>query len=64
MTKVVDPRWYERNKHIFPASVWTEFDPNTDYSNMVRWDMGGNAFFSVDPPSRQSALAAPVLEIV
>ncbi|CUS12157.1 unnamed protein product [Tuber aestivum] len=45
MTKVVDRRWYERNKHIFPASVWTEFDPNTDYSNMVRRDMGGNAFF-------------------
>ncbi|RPA92270.1 XAP5-domain-containing protein [Choiromyces venosus 120613-1] len=45
MTKVVDRRWYERNKHIFPASVWTEFDPNMDYSNMVRRDMGGNAFF-------------------
>lgn len=45
MTKVVDRRWYERNKHIFPASVWTEFDPNTDYSNMVRRDMGGNAYF-------------------
>ena len=23
MTKVVDRRWYGRNKHIFPASVWT-----------------------------------------
>lgn len=45
MTKVVDRRWYERNKHIFPASVWTEFDPNTDYRNMVRRDQGGNAFF-------------------
>jgi len=45
MTKVVDHRWYERNKHIFPTSVCTEFDPNMDYSNMVRRDMGGNAFF-------------------
>jgi len=41
-----------------------EFDPNTAYSNMVRWDMGGNAFFSVEPPSRQSSLAAPGLEMV
>lgn len=33
MTKVhvVDRSWYERNKHIFPASIWTDFDPNTDY---------------------------------
>ncbi|PWW71679.1 XAP5-domain-containing protein [Tuber magnatum] len=33
MTKVVDP------------CGWMEFDPNTDYSYMVRRDMGGNAFF-------------------
>jgi protein FAM50 len=45
MTKVVDRRWYERNKHIFPASIWTEFDPNMDYKGMVRRDLGGNAFF-------------------
>ncbi|KAI9832215.1 MAG: hypothetical protein M1826_002219 [Phylliscum demangeonii] len=45
MTKVVDRRWYERNKHIFPASVWEEFDPEKDYSNAVRRDAGGNAFF-------------------
>jgi len=44
MTNMVDRRWYELNKHIFPESVWTEFDPNTDYSNMVRRDMGGNAY--------------------
>ena len=41
-----------------------EFDPNTDNSNMVRRHMGGNALFSVEPPSRQSALAAPGLEMV
>lgn len=45
MTKVVDRRWYERNKHIFPASVWEEFDPIKDYSNGTRKDAEGNAFF-------------------
>ena len=44
-TKVVDRRWYERNKHIFPASVWEEFDPGKDYVNDVRKDAEGNAFF-------------------
>ncbi|KAL8958987.1 MAG: hypothetical protein Q9193_004063 [Seirophora villosa] len=44
-TKVVDRRWYERNKHIFPASVWEEFDPSRDYSKGMRRDAQGNAFF-------------------
>jgi protein FAM50 len=44
-TKVVDRRWYERNKHIFPASVWQEFDPEKDYQREVKRDLGGNAFF-------------------
>jgi len=44
-TKVVDRRWYERNKHIFPASVWDEFDPGKDYAKGVRKDGEGNAFF-------------------
>jgi protein FAM50 len=44
-TKVVDRRWYERNKHIFPASVWQEFDPEKDYQSEVKRDVGGNAFF-------------------
>jgi protein FAM50 len=44
-TKVVDRRWYERNKHIFPASVWQEFDPEKDYEKEVKRDAGGNAFF-------------------
>ena len=29
--KVVERRWYERNKHIFPASRWEIFDPAKDY---------------------------------
>lgn len=44
-TKVVDRRWYERNKHIYPASTWEEFDAEKDYANTVRRDQGGNAFF-------------------
>ncbi|CAI4213135.1 unnamed protein product [Parascedosporium putredinis] len=38
-------RWYERNKHIYPASLWQEFDPEKDYQNQIRRDLGGNAFF-------------------
>ena len=45
LTKVVDRRWYERNKHIFPASVWEEFDPGKDYTKGRRRDAEGNAFF-------------------
>ncbi|KJZ79507.1 hypothetical protein HIM_00976 [Hirsutella minnesotensis 3608] len=45
MTKVVDRRWYARNKHIYPASTWQEFDPEKDYVNEIRKDMGGNTFF-------------------
>ncbi|KAK9419356.1 putative XAP5, circadian clock regulator-domain-containing protein [Seiridium unicorne] len=44
-TKVVDRRWYERNKHIYPASVWQEFDAEKDYRQEVRRDLGGNTFF-------------------
>ena len=44
-TKVVDRRWYERNKHIYPASMWQEFDPERDYQNEIRRDPGGNAYF-------------------
>ena len=45
VTKVVDRRWYQRNKHIYPASVWQEFEPDKDYSKEIRRDPGGNAFF-------------------
>jgi protein FAM50 len=44
-TKVVDRRWYERNKHVYPASVWQEFDPEKNYQEEIRRDPGGNAFF-------------------
>jgi len=29
--KIVERRWYDRNKHIFPASRWEIFDPTKDY---------------------------------
>ncbi|KAK8166577.1 XAP5, circadian clock regulator-domain-containing protein [Phyllosticta citrichinensis] len=45
LTKVVDRRWYERNKHIYPASIWEEYDPNKDYSSSIRKDQEGNSFF-------------------
>ena len=45
LTKIVDRRWYEKNKHIYPASAWQEFDPEKDYSKEVRRDTGGNAYF-------------------
>ncbi|KAK3712779.1 hypothetical protein LTR37_008869 [Vermiconidia calcicola] len=45
LTKVVDRRWYERNKHIYPASMWEEFEPGKDYSKGGRKDGMGNAFF-------------------
>jgi protein FAM50 len=44
-TRVVDSRWYQRNKHIFPASTWVEFDPNKDFSKTLRRDAAGNTFF-------------------
>lgn len=44
-TKVVDRRWYEKNKHIYPASTWQEFDAEKDYKTEVRKDAGGNTFF-------------------
>ncbi|KAL6244225.1 hypothetical protein RBB50_009095 [Rhinocladiella similis] len=47
LTKVVDRRWYERNKHIYPASVWKEFKVGKEFEEMAkgRRDAQGNAFF-------------------
>ncbi|KKA27815.1 hypothetical protein TD95_003914 [Thielaviopsis punctulata] len=44
-TKVVNRRWYERNKHIYPASTWQEFDAEKDYTTDIKRDTNGNAFF-------------------
>jgi len=45
VTKVVDRRWYEKNKHIFPASVWEEYSPDKTYAKAERKDAEGNRFF-------------------
>ena len=48
MTKVVDRRWYERNKHIFPATLWKEYEAGADFTekmSKMRRDAEGNAFF-------------------
>lgn len=44
-TKVVDRRWYEKNKHIFPMSMWEDYDAAKDYKTAIRKDGQGNAFF-------------------
>ncbi|RKP12997.1 FAM50A protein [Piptocephalis cylindrospora] len=31
--KVLERTWYERNKHIFPASRWEVYDPKKDYGS-------------------------------
>ncbi|KAJ2959795.1 hypothetical protein NQZ79_g4773 [Umbelopsis isabellina] len=33
--KVVERSWYEKNKHIFPASRWEVFDPEKNVSNLL-----------------------------
>ncbi len=30
--RIVDRKWYERNRHIFPYSKWTVFDPSLQTS--------------------------------
>ncbi|OJD16189.1 hypothetical protein AJ78_03621 [Emergomyces pasteurianus Ep9510] len=48
LTKVVDRRWFERNKHIFPASLWREYEPGEEFEekmSSIRRDNKGNAFF-------------------
>ncbi|KAF2719330.1 hypothetical protein K431DRAFT_272813 [Polychaeton citri CBS 116435] len=44
-TKIVDRRWYEKNKHIYPTSTWEDFDPEKEYTTGARKDGMGNSFF-------------------
>lgn len=34
--KVVQRHWYEKNKHVFPASRWEVYDPTVDYAERYR----------------------------
>lgn len=36
--KVILRSWYERNKHIFPASRWEPYDPTKTYTNSAAVD--------------------------
>jgi protein FAM50 len=36
--KVVERRWYDRNKHIFPASRWEVYDPTKEYGSYTIGD--------------------------
>ena len=31
--KVLERHWYDKNKHIFPASRWEVYDPTKDYGS-------------------------------
>jgi protein FAM50 len=44
--KVVERRWYERSKHIFPASRWEFYDPTKEYGT---YTIGGKI---VQPPKK------------
>lgn len=47
-TKVVDRRWFEKNKHIYPASLWHEYEPGKEFEEKMtstRRDAQGNTFF-------------------
>ena len=48
LTRVVNRKWYERNKHIFPASLWCEYEPGKEFEEKMttaRRDAKGNVFF-------------------
>merc|ERR1711909_210518 len=51
--KVVLRNWYERNKHVFPASRWEPYDPTKTYDKYTIAD-------SNDKSSDSNASAAPV----
>ncbi|CAB9522347.1 XAP5 CIRCADIAN TIMEKEEPER [Seminavis robusta] len=40
--KVVERRWYDRNKHIFPASRWELYDPTQEYGSYTIGDFNKN----------------------
>ncbi|KAK9711757.1 hypothetical protein K7432_007598 [Basidiobolus ranarum] len=41
--KIVERAWYERNKHIFPASRWEPYDPEKDYGKYSIKDKRGES---------------------
>jgi len=54
--KVVDRRWYERNKHVFPASKWEHYDPNKKYEKVtesLKKNSRGKMGEQVDPLAQE-----------
>lgn len=45
LMKVVDRQWYNKNKHIYPANIWKEYDFSGRDQKGVRRDKEGNSFF-------------------
>lgn len=47
LTKIVDRRWYEKNKHIYPATLWREYRSAGDKPETKdgKRDALGNSFF-------------------
>ncbi len=39
--KVIDRRWYEKNKHIFPASRWEMYDHKTNAEKYSTYTIHG-----------------------
>jgi protein FAM50 len=40
--KVVQRKWYDRNKHIFPASRWEIYDPSIVRDSSQRYTIHGD----------------------
>lgn len=40
--KVVDRHWYNKNKHIYPASRWAPFDEAKQYDGKEQSDRDGD----------------------
>lgn len=43
--KVLMRSWYERNKHIFPASRWEPYDPTKTYDKYTVSDKNKKWYF-------------------
>ncbi|KAI5286124.1 hypothetical protein KEM54_000042, partial [Ascosphaera aggregata] len=56
ITKVVDRRWYERNKHIFPASLWREYEPGKEFEESMT-----TSHFTVDQNPQAFTLISVLL---
>lgn len=51
--KVVLRSWYEKNKHIFPASRWEPYDPEKKWDKYtVGVEGGGTSWTLLDAPGR------------